>query len=286
VSLRSISPLQLALGVSALIHLALLSVRWADPAGWNRMFDHAPMEVILVNTPSPDHRDSAKFLAQYALAGGGQTEQDRTTTPLPPAATVQQGDDIADTQRQAAAMPTQPTPVLTQLRPEQLTQVAPQTPRNEAEAQAQDSAHHQLSGAVAEIAPQVQDQGRQPRRRYVGPETKEVPYAVYYDKLRHRIEDKGTENFPSLGGQKLYGELQMRITVNQDGRVLTTQVLQSSGNAALDRRAIAIVHSAAPFGQFSPAMRREAEQLEVAARFNFNRDATLQTRSADTPRQP
>jgi protein TonB len=101
---------------------------------------------------------------------------------------------------------------------------------------------------------------------------------VYYDRLRRSIEDKGTENFPQLNGQKLYGELTMIVNVNHDGRVLSTELVQSSGVPALDRRAQAIAQSAGPFGVFSSAMRRQADQIAVVSRFKFTRDDTLETR--------
>ena len=39
-------------------------------------------------------------------------------------------------------------------------------------------------------------------------------------------------------GRKLYGELTMILTVDRDGRVLDAEVVQTSGNATLDRRAM------------------------------------------------
>ena len=38
----------------------------------------------------------------------------------------------------------------------------------------------------------------------------------------------------------------------------------------LDKRAVAIVKAAAPFGKFTPTMRREADQLVIASRFKFH----------------
>jgi len=50
VNLRSFSPLQLALGASFAVHAVLLTVRFVDPEGFNRVFQDTPLEVILVNT--------------------------------------------------------------------------------------------------------------------------------------------------------------------------------------------------------------------------------------------
>jgi protein TonB len=40
---------------------------------------------------------------------------------------------------------------------------------------------------------------------------------------------------------------------------------------------MAIARSAAPFGRFSEAMRRQADQIVVVSRFRFTRDETLET---------
>jgi len=45
----------------------------------------------------------------------------------------------------------------------------------------------------------------------------------------------------------------------------------------LDRRAIAIVHAASPFGPFTTAMRAQADQIVVTSRFRFTREEGLET---------
>jgi len=71
--------------------------------------------------------------------------------------------------------------------------------------------------------------------------------------------------------------LTMVVTVNFDGKVLDTEIVESSGSTALDRRAKAIARNAGPFGRFSDAMRRKADQIVVVSRFKFTRDETLET---------
>jgi protein TonB len=68
------------------------------------------------------------------------------------------------------------------------------------------------------------------------------------------------------------------VTVNHDGRVLATEVVDGSGNSLLDRRAQNIARSAGPFGPFTRAMRRRADQIVVVSRFKFTRDETLETK--------
>jgi len=129
---------------------------------------------------------------------------------------------------------------------------------------------------LAEIERRVNEENARPKKRYVSPATREAVYAVYYDELRRKIEDRGTAQFPEIGGRKLYGELTMVITVNHDGRVLATEVVESSRQPALDARAQAIVKSLG-FGSFNGAMRQRADQIVVVSRFRFTRDETLRT---------
>jgi protein TonB len=70
----------------------------------------------------------------------------------------------------------------------------------------------------------------------------------------------------------------MIITVNAKGQVLTAEVVSSSGQRALDMRAVAIARSAGPFGAFDAQMRQSADQLAMVARFQFSRDGNFLTR--------
>ena len=80
------STLQVALGVSVAFHGALLGVRFADPEGFNRLFEDSPLEVVLVNSRSGEAPEKAQAIAQASLAGGGEAAAGRATSPLPPSA--------------------------------------------------------------------------------------------------------------------------------------------------------------------------------------------------------
>ena len=102
---------------------------------------------------------------------------------------------------------------------------------------------------------------------------------MYYDSLKQKIEEKGTSNFPTHNGVKLYGELTLRMVINHDGRVLETQIMKSSGNRMLDRRAEAIAVTAGPFGPFNQTLRQYTDELAVVSRFVFARNNTLETQA-------
>ena len=281
-NLRSFSTLQIALGVSIAVHAVLLTGRFVDPEGFNRIFQDTPLEVILVNAKTTEKPDPSKVqaIAQHTLAGGGDADKGRATTPLPASALTEMGDSPEDAQRKIEALQEQQMMLLAQVR-RQLAALPPPDPKqaaNTPEAQANEERRLQLFKLLAEIERRVNEQNARPKKRYISPATREEVYAVYYDHLRRKIEDKGTENFPTAAGRKLYGELTMLLTVDRDGRVLDAEVVQTSGNATLDRRAMAIARSAGPFGRFSEATRRQADQIVVVSRFKFTRDETLETK--------
>lgn len=278
--MKSPSTLQIALGASIAFHAVLLTVRFVDPERFNRVFQDTPLEVILVNAKSREKPDFAKAIAQASLAGGGQLEKGRATSPLPPSALTEMGDASEDAQRQIESLHEQQTQLLTQIK-KQLASMPPpdmtQAATNPAHADREEK-RRQLVKILAEIERRINEENARPKKRYISPATREEVYAVYYDELRRKIEDKGTVNFPELAGKKLYGELTMIMTVNFDGRILDTEVAETSGNLTLDRRAQSIVRGTGPFGRFSEAMRRKADQIVVVSRFKFTRDDTLETR--------
>ena len=272
------SPLALALLISLAVHAVPLSVRIVAPQQFNRVFKDTALEVILVNAQSQERPEHAQAIAQANLAGGGDVAQGRATSPMPYSALTRIGDDFEERQRQIDALQERQTTLLTQLR-QRLAALPEYDPREAAQQQAreqQEQKRKQLLKQLAELEKRINEENARPKKRYISPATKEAAYAVYYDALRHKVEEKGTENFPEVGGRKLYGDLIMVLTINHDGQVLETEIVQSSGQQDLDRRAQAIAYASGPFGSFTPAMRAQADQIVVVARFSFTRDQVLQ----------
>ena len=269
------------LGVSLGLHLAVLTLRFAAPETFNRVFEDTPLEVVLVNARSNERPTEAKALAQVSLAGGGNvTEVRMSSSPLPAAVTTEPGTDIGEMQRKIEALKVQQMRLLTQLKAElaDLSRDDSADKSNTPEQQARQERKQQLSRLLAQIERRVEQSQGAPRKRYISPATKETVYALYYDKLRRTIETQGTLNFPQVRGEKLYGKLTMVITVNSQGELLETEVASSSRNPLLDERALAIVRSSGPFEPFGAKMRRQADQIVVVSRFMFSRDDTLSTR--------
>ena len=280
-SLKTLTTLQWALGLSVLLHAALLTIRFVDPEGFKRVFQDTTLDVVLVNAESDEKPEKPQALAQATLAGGGEAADKRmVSTPLPPAPVESPGDSaVNENQRRIDSMVEQQEQLLAQVRQQLATmpKVDPQKLNQDPEAQAQEERRQQLQKLLAAIERRVEEENSRPRKRYLSPATLGTTYAVYYDEMRRKIEAEGTANFPQVAGRKLYGELLMSLLINHDGRILDARVTRSSGNRNLDRLAEIIASRAAPFGNFTAAMRKDTDQFDVTARFRFTHEQTLET---------
>lgn len=278
-ALARLSALQWALLASVAVHGVLLTVRFVDPEAFNRVFRDTPLEVILVNARSNEEPAEAQAIAQVRLAGGGDAARGRATSPLPRAPRTQAGDAAEEARRRIEDLQEQQQQLLAQLRRELAALPPPDPRRDTGDPQERDREQHrrQLLQMLAEIEKRINEENARPRKRYISPATREEVYALYYDLLRRRIEDRGTRNFPERNGVKLYGELVMNVTVDAAGRVVDTEIVRQSSSRVLDQQAMAIVRAAAPFGPFTPAMRRQADEIVVTSRFRFTREDGLET---------
>jgi protein TonB len=281
--LKQLSTLQMALLLSLCVHAGLLLLRFADPEAFNRLVEDSPLEVVLVNASTATAPQKAQVIAQRNLAGGGDALQGRVSTPLPPSLQNQSGDSFEEARRQIEQMQVQQMMLLAQLKRELAALGQPDSQKGAgATAKAADEERRrQLLALLGQIEKRIHDESARPRRRFVSPAAREGVHAIYYDTLRRRIEDLGTRNFPEANGQKLYGELTMMVAVDIDGRVAQAEVIESSRNRTLDRRAVSIVKAASPFGPFTAAMRSQFDQLVFISRFRFTRDEGLRAAVED-----
>ncbi len=277
--LSTMSTLQWALLVSLGVHAAALTLHVVAPTAIDRMFEDAPLEVILVNARSNDKPTRAQAIAQASLAGGGEAEKGRASSPLPPTTQLEAGDAPADAQRKIDKLQQQQQQLLAQIRREIAALPPPDPARDDGDPQhaEQDERRRQLLKLLAEIEKRVNEENARPKKRYISPATREAVYALYYDTLRRKIEARGTRDFPEHKGRRLYGELTMNVSIDKQGRVVDAEIVRPSGQRVLDQRALAIVRAAAPFGPFSAAMRKQADQIVITSRFRFTRDDGLET---------
>lgn len=281
---RTLSTLQWALAFSVLLHAGLLTVRFVNPEALERMFRSTELEVVLVNAATDERApEKPQAIAQVTLAGGGDAREAgrMAASPLPAAPVDSEGNDLVEErQRRVSELLRQQEEMLVKVQDMLAALPKPDPERlaaGDEEAKAQEERRQALLALYATIKERIDEENSRPRKRYLSPATLGTTYAAYYDNMRQVIEKRGAERFPQAAGRKLYGELVMGILVNHDGRVLEAHVERSSGQRMLDRQAEAIVASAAPFGEFTPAMRKDTDQFDVTALFKFTRRGTLET---------
>ena len=267
--------LPLALGISLTVHAAALAVRLSPPEAIDRLVRDAGLEVILVNTNSDEKAPvKPKAIAQTHLAGGGETTNDRSTSPLLNSPSTRSGQADDQVQQKLSAKEREQAELLTRTK-QNLAKL--NTSHNDNKDPAIERQRQQLINLLAQIEKRIQEENARPRKRYVSPSTQEASYAKYYDLMRRKIEERGTREFPQHQGDKLYGSLIMVITIDARGQILSADVSQSSGNPLLDFQAKQIAKNAGPYGVFSDKMRREMDQLALVTRFSFDHNNMLKT---------
>ena len=175
--LRRFSTLQLALALSVAVHAALLTLRLADPAAFNRIFEDTPLEVVLVNARGNERPELAQAIAQANLAGGGDADKGRAASPLPPSLLDASGDqNEEERQRQLQALREQQNLMLAQVR-HQLAALPP-APNPQAgltpEETERELKRRQLVKLLAEIERRIRHENARPRKRYISPATREA----------------------------------------------------------------------------------------------------------------
>ncbi|MDR1967557.1 MAG: TonB family protein [Burkholderiaceae bacterium] len=283
--LKSLSTLQWTLALSVLLHAVLLTVRFVDPEVLRRALQQTSLDVILVNIKSDQNPDpdKAQAIAQSSLAGGGDAADKHiiVSTPLPPTLADSPGDSVINESQRRLIRQQQEDQERLIVQVRQQIAAMPKFDADrlakDPEARAQEEHRQQQIKLLAAIERRVEEENARPRKRYLSPATLGAVYAPYYDRMRVKVNTRGTEDFPQVAGRKLYGEVLMSLLINHDGRILDVHVVHSSGNRVLDRLAQAIAQSAAPFGPFTTEMRKDSDQFDVTALFKFTRDQTLET---------
>jgi protein TonB len=281
--------LSIAIAVSVVLHAALLAVRFVAPDSFRFAPTDPGLEVILVNAKSDKKPLKAEALAQANLDGGGNADSGRAKSPLPDLRRSEDGTSAKAAQKRIAELESMQRKLMDSMKPNSrfATSSGPQTetPRD-VPLQTETGDFIENAKAIArkeaEIARQIEDYNKRPKKTQITPSTREVGYAAYYKSMQDRIEKIGTLNFPQKDGKKMYGELVVYIPVFQDGSIYEKdggpRVERSSGNAALDLEAIRIVRRSAPFGRFPLKMRSDGKDdvWELITRFKFTRDNALE----------
>jgi protein TonB len=263
----------------------VLAVRFVDPEFLRVRSTDPPLEIILVNAKSDTRPGKAEALAQANLDGGGSNEAGRRTSPLPNALQMRDGDALDSARRLVEQLEEEQKKLLTALKDS--LQMRP-LPRKETTADSpqpgasEEETRQQLARTQAEIAKQISDYQKRPRKHHFMPSTSEYRYARYVEDWRSRVEKIGNEHYPDEARGKVYGTLRMTVAVRKDGSLVEATLEQSSGSPVLDRAARRIVNMAAPYPPFPPEIARDTDVLEITRTWIFTNDQ-LSTRTSGNP---
>ena len=276
--------------ISTALHASVLLIADTPIDNRARDIENQGLEVVLVNAKSEEIPTQAQAVAQVNLAGGGEASQGIATSPDLPADRKQTGQNANTKGRAANAIDPTPDAVLARLQVQEqqlltsLKQSLMATPlhpptsflgtNGDVGLDDARATRIQMLDHIAKLERAIFDSNQRPKRRFISPATKAAVYARYFDDMRERIEAKGTQSFPTQNGQRLYGDLIVAITVNREGRVLSTNVLSPSPIQALNQHSINLV-SAMQFLPFDKALKAVADELTVVTQFNFLQDQTV-----------
>ncbi|MBK5914913.1 energy transducer TonB [Rhodocyclus purpureus] len=244
--------LAIAVGVSLLLHLALLSLQFRIPE-LPRVAGEKALEVVLVERTPP----------ATAPASRGEPSAPSLAQPSPPRQPKVDAKPAAVIAKPAA----KPAPVGRSERED--APLSLPTPRGS------DLAQNALAAARGGL---VSDAGQgSERRRGIGTRVEEYRFAQYIEDWRLKVERVGTLNYPDAARGKLSGTLVLTVSIRSDGSVEKIEINRSSGHRLLDDAARRIVQMAAPYAPFPPAIRRDTDVLELTRVWSFVNGDSLQT---------
>lgn len=303
--------MSIALWFSVLFHVVLLSIHFEQDL--KKFRDQLPiLEVVLVNAKTQSKPENTEVYAQANLDRGGNTEQDRkmktalpalkqqksTATPKPVANSKQAAQASLQTaseareQKRVAELEKQAQELMTQIKATKTVESQPVQKAAAKEAQTENQATptkklnlDDISVAALEmdrleavISKQQDDYQKRPKRKYLGGRTKEYKYALYVESWRQKVEKIGNLNYPEAARDlKLYGQLQMTVSIKPDGSVDSIEINRSSGHKVLDAAAKHIVELGSPYAQFPEDIRKEVDILSITRTWTFTKEDSLAT---------
>ena len=273
-----------AIAFSVTAHLSLIALTLRPTSSPGMRLPAPELELVLVNAQTQDAPLRAQVLAQVNLNGGGTADTGRALTPLAPSLWSRSGDALEETRAQLSQLENQQTLLLSQIK-RQLHALEARDRNQEGErvhASSQEAQKQAMVRLIGQIERRIEMESVRPKRQFAQVAAQQSPAALYFDRMRQVLEVQGTRQFPSKAGRRLYGRLIVEMVVEASGRVSHVQVLESSGQPALDAQAVGLARRQ-QFGPFDPALRQQADQLVVVSTFRFLRDDRLVTDMGGQP---
>ena len=263
-----------AILASIVIHAAILSLRFTFPDP-SRLHSLQTLEVVLVNAKSSTRPTNPDAIAQANLDHGGDTNENRrAATPLPVTREAERGDSLKRARKRVAQLEAKQREVMTQAQAQATVPAQPTKPELSQEPQPVSGAELlnstlALARLEAQIARQVEEYNKRPRKRFVGARTAESRFAQYVEDWRLKIERIGNLNYPDGARGRIYGSLRLTVSLKPDGTVDDVQIDRPSEYKILNDAALKIVRLAAPFAPFPADIRRDTDILVITRTWTF-----------------
>lgn len=277
---------QYAVLASIMLHAFVLFGISFRPPDLSKLGNFAPaLEIVLVNAKSKSRPQHADTLAQHNLDGGGTTDLERSAkSPLPVSRNDKQTTEVAMESSRQQQLEQEARKLLTQVQSQTRIDSATAQPQQQTETRvaptAQDIMNKSLEIArlEAQISKDWDAYQKRPRRQFVGARTTEYRFSRYIDDWRLTIERIGTLNYPPAArDQKIYGSLQLTVSIRADGAVDTVEINRSSGRKVLDEAALRIVHLGSPYAAFPTDIAKDTDVLSITRTWIFTRSDQLAT---------
>lgn len=276
----------MALLLSALLHIILVSVGFSLPTIKAQNFIPPQLELVLVNSKTNSKPEQADALAQSNLDGGGNTDDNRQAkSPLPSMSRDQRQAEIRAAEQQVSQLEAENRRLMTQLKAvaqvndvQASSSVKNNQPPSESAEGVTVARSLEMAQLEAQISQQYEAYQKRPRKLFVGARTQEYAFARYIEDWRIKVERVGNENYPAAARQKkIYGTLQLTVSIKADGTLDDIEVTRSSNSTVLDNAAVAIVRMAAPYAAFSDDMRKKADVISITRTWIFAPSDELST---------
>ena len=281
-----LSRFQYAVAASVVLHAIVLFGVTFRPHDLTRLDNASPaLEVVLVNSRSATRPLKADAVAQHNLDGGGNTDLDRrASSPLPVTRHDKQTTELTMESRRVKQLEVEAQKLLTQVQSQTKVESAVSQPDRQAEPNAAPTSADIMSKSLeiarleAQISKDWDAYQKRPRRTFVGARAQEFRFARYIEDWRQKIERVGTLNYPEAAkNQKIYGSLQLTVSIKPDGSVDNIEINRSSGQKVLDEAARRIVQLAAPYAAFPSDIVKDTDILSITRTWTFTRADQLST---------
>jgi periplasmic protein TonB len=267
-------PLTLGLLASVLLHMVIMTVQFRAPDALQFKAADPQLDIVLLNAGTRTKPLKADVLAQVSSEGGGDRDKGRAKSPLPADTKVSDGDELVirrtqvqqleAQQRQLLALANKPNVNLTDRK--QVTEQAIEKGLDPADSQAV------ISRMQAEIAKQIDDYNKRPKRLTFGVNALGVSFAEYVDAWTEKVEELGTGRYPAAARGKLYDSLILTVELDKFGNVHKVIFNQRSKHDILNKAAREIVYAGAPYARFTKDMAEQADILQIVRTWYFTKD--------------